>query len=566
MTPHHRLAASASPRIVIFIIPSRTALSRALAARGGFARARQTRAPARPIPARAVRAPIGRHRTLALVESSARDDMSTLRARRAATPEVVDDAETTKSRATRARGPFRLPKADEDDDGKKCSAWFCAVCDVDDAPEWMVWNPYVRSGYRVGARWLGATRSIFMLHNETVNIWSHLLGVLMFAALIVQTFRTAHSGVGLAAPPAHWVTGADVARVERIQYATRWRQEIRRDRDDLRAIDVALHERLQNGSAARDILRGVRDDLLDVTHELAEHLESGEEVFKVEKRRKVLKRSLKGAQKVLEAMDRAGGKDYEEISVQTEALRKKLSQLKKHIKFVPDDPEPARPVTRWPMYIFLTGAVVCLFFSTMCHTYCCVGEIDAERMWRFDYLGIAVLIVASFYPMLHYSYYCLPGWRDMYLTGITVFGCLTVVPTFMRAFQKKEYAPLRASLFVALGCLGLFPIFQQVFFVWHIVPTPMMEAFYFEMAMGFGYVFGAFLYAKMIPERWSPGSFDFFGCSHNIFHFLIVLSTYFHYRASIIYLTWRDNYTCDADHELLLEWYHLGHHFRYPTD
>ena len=352
MTPiasprRHRLALSYSS-----FLPE--PLSRALAARGGFARARQTRAPARPIPARAVRAPIGRHRTLALVESSARDDMSTLRARRAATPEVVDDAETTKSRATRARGPFRLPKADEDDDGKKCSAWFCAVCDVDDAPEWMVWNPYVRSGYRVGARWLGATRSIFMLHNETVNIWSHLLGVLMFAALIVQTFRTAHSGVGLAAPPAHWVTGADVARVERIQYATRWRQEIRRDRDDLRAIDVALHERLQNGSAARDILRGVRDDLLDVTHELAEHLESGEEVFKVEKRRKVLKRSLKGAQKVLEAMDRAGGKDYEEISVQTEALRKKLSQLKKHIKFVPDDPEPARPVTRWPMSVSYT--------------------------------------------------------------------------------------------------------------------------------------------------------------------------------------------------------------------
>ena len=257
----HRLALSYSS-----FLPE--PLSRALATRGGFARARQTRAPARPIPARAVRAPIGRHRTLALVESSARDDMSTLRARRAATPEVVDDAETTKSRATRARGPFRLPKADEDDDGKKCSAWFCAVCDVDDAPEWMVWNPYVRSGYRVGARWLGATRSIFMLHNETVNIWSHLLGVLMFAALIVQTFRTAHSGVGLAAPPAHWVTGADVARVERIQYATRWRQEIRRDRDDLRAIDVALHERLQNGSAARDILRGVRDDLLDVTHDM----------------------------------------------------------------------------------------------------------------------------------------------------------------------------------------------------------------------------------------------------------------------------------------------------------
>jgi len=441
------------------------------------------------------------------------------------------------------------------------------VCDIDDAPEWMVFNPHIRSGYRVGARWLGATRSVFMRHNETVNIWTHLLGFLMFVALIVRTYQTASSGVGLAAPPEHWVTGADVARVERIQYATRWRQEIKRDWDALHAIDVAMHERLANTSQKQHIVKGVKgvkDELLDITHELAEHLRSGEEVFKVEKRRSAMQQSLKSVEKALDSIEIAGGDDFEPIREQCSALRKKLSQLRAHIKGVPDDPEPARPVSRWPMYVFLSGAVVCLFFSTLCHTYCCVGAADAERMWRLDYLGIAVLIVSSFYPMVHYSYYCLPGWRDMYITGITALGCLAAIPTLLTAFQKKEYGPLRASLFVALGLFGIFPIFQQLLFVWHIVPTPMMEAFVLEMLMGVGYIFGAFLYAKGIPERWNPGMFDFIGCSHNIFHVLVVLSAYAHYKAGVIYLTWRDNFTCEADHELLLEWYHLAAHFRYP--
>ena len=391
----------------------------------------------------------------------------------------------------------------------------------------------------------------------------------MFIALIVQTFTTAHSGVGLAAPPAHWVTGADVATVERIQYATQWRREIRKDWDEIRAIDRALQSDFDGARGSGSMygaVQGVREELLNVTHHLAEHLKSGEEAFKVDNRRKTLKKTLEGAQAVLEQIERKGGAEYGTISEHCNALRRKLVALKKHIQFVPDDPEPARPVTRWPMYVFLAGAVVCLFCSTTCHTYCCVGLEESERMWRFDYLGIAVLIVASFYPMVHYSFYCLPGWRDMYIFCITMLGCLAVIPAFLKAFQKAEYAPLRASLFVALGLFGVFPIFQQVLFVWKVVPTPMMEAFAWEMAMAFGYIFGAFLYAQAIPERWSPGTFDFFGCSHNIFHFLVVLSAYFHYKASIIYLTWRDNYTCDADHELLLDWYHLARHFRYPID
>jgi hypothetical protein len=114
--------------------------------------------------------------------------MSSSTRRRTTRASAAEDAKKTRDAADFAkkraptRGPFVLPGAkddDDDNDGKKtkCSAWYCAMCDIDEAPEWMIFNRHIRTGYRVRTRWLGATRSIFMAHNETINIWSHLLGL-----------------------------------------------------------------------------------------------------------------------------------------------------------------------------------------------------------------------------------------------------------------------------------------------------------------------------------------------------------------------------------------------------
>ena len=55
----------------------------------------------------------------------------------------------------------------------------------EDAPEYMHDNEYVKKGYRVnfntGKR---IFKSLFMLHNESINIWSHLCGVILFGCLI----------------------------------------------------------------------------------------------------------------------------------------------------------------------------------------------------------------------------------------------------------------------------------------------------------------------------------------------------------------------------------------------
>ncbi|KAK4100923.1 HlyIII-domain-containing protein [Parathielavia hyrcaniae] len=52
----------------------------------------------------------------------------------------------------------------------------------DDLPSWRRDNAFILSGYRPTTHSLGASvRSLFHLHNESVNVWSHLAGSLAFA-------------------------------------------------------------------------------------------------------------------------------------------------------------------------------------------------------------------------------------------------------------------------------------------------------------------------------------------------------------------------------------------------
>eukprot|EP00882_Tetradesmus_deserticola_P028351 GHRQ01031580.1.p1 GENE.GHRQ01031580.1~~GHRQ01031580.1.p1 ORF type:complete len:373 (+),score=136.04 GHRQ01031580.1:189-1307(+) len=81
------------------------------------------------------------------------------------------------------------------------------------------------------------------------------------------------------------------------------------------------------------------------------------------------------------------------------------------------------PVPRWPVYVYFAGAMVCLLTSSTCHLLGCCKQHIAELVWRFDYAGIAVLIVTSFVPAMYYAFLCEPWWRNFYLiTTVTMGG------------------------------------------------------------------------------------------------------------------------------------------------
>lgn len=69
----------------------------------------------------------------------------------------------------------------------------------EDLPQWMQSDPYILRGYRCQLDSFSAcVQSIFYLHNESVNIWSHLSPTLAYLAVLLATdYSALHTGVDL---------------------------------------------------------------------------------------------------------------------------------------------------------------------------------------------------------------------------------------------------------------------------------------------------------------------------------------------------------------------------------
>ncbi|PPR87493.1 hypothetical protein GOBAR_AA33199 [Gossypium barbadense] len=122
-----------------------------------------------------------------------------------------------------------------------------------------------------------------------------------------------------------------------------------------------------------------------------------------------------------------------------------------------------RPITRWPFFAFLGGAMFCLLASITCHLLSCHSERLLYIMLRLDYAGIAALISTSFYP------------------------------------PNPEFRSIRASLFFGMGMSGIAPILHKLILFWH-QPEALHTTGY-EVLMGLFYGIRALAYVTRIPER-----------------------------------------------------------------
>ncbi|XP_020244872.1 heptahelical transmembrane protein 5-like [Asparagus officinalis] len=200
------------------------------------------------------------------------------------------------------------------------------------------------------------------------------------------------------------------------------------------------------------------------------------------------------------------------------------------------------PITRWPFFAFLCGAMFCLLASSVCHLTSCHSERTSYLMLRLDYTGISTLIVTSFYPLVYYSFICDPFISNLYICFITTFGVASVLVSFVPVFQTAEFRTVRASLFFCMGISGLVPIVHKLV-VFSDRPEAILSTGY-EFLMGVFYGLGIVAYVTRVPERWKPGKFDLVGNSHQLFHVLVIAGAYTHYLAGLVYLEWRDVDRC----------------------
>ncbi|KAI0482342.1 hemolysin-III related-domain-containing protein [Xylariaceae sp. FL0804] len=181
--------------------------------------------------------------------------------------------------------------------------------------------------------------------------------------------------------------------------------------------------------------------------------------------------------------------------------------------------------------IFFFAACKCLVCSTIWHTMNCVADQTLmERFACIDYTGISLLIAASIMTTEYTAFYCEPVSRWTYITATAVLGIAGTILPWHPRFNAQDMAWLRVGFFVGLGATGFLPIFQIV-----LTRGP---AWAFEFYTGSNlikslavYVFGACVYASKIPERWWPGTFDYFGNAHNLWHCAVLGGILYHYVA-----------------------------------
>lgn len=201
--------------------------------------------------------------------------------------------------------------------------------------------------------------------------------------------------------------------------------------------------------------------------------------------------------------------------------------------------------------LFYGSAITCLLISAIFHAIANHSPRVAKLGNQLDYVGIVALITGSVIPSIYYGFYCDPDIQKIYWAMISILGIGCVIISVSPKFRSPNWRPIRTGIFIALGLSAVFPVLHGL----KLHGIRNMESqigLSWLVLQGVLYIIGAGLYAvglvqrtlagedldeyqrltiafkARVPERWSPGRFDVWGSSHQIFHVLIVLAALAH--------------------------------------
>ncbi|PIN02833.1 hypothetical protein CDL12_24651 [Handroanthus impetiginosus] len=126
----------------------------------------------------------------------------------------------------------------------------------------------------------------------------------------------------------------------------------------------------------------------------------------------------------------------------------------------------SNPTPNWPFYTFLSGSMLCLFSSAICHLFSCHSKTLHSHLLCLDYIRIAIMIIASFLSPIYYIFHT-PHFQILYLTGITLIEIFTIFTLLLPALSTAKYCSIRAMLFVSMGLFGLIPAVHGLAINWN---------------------------------------------------------------------------------------------------
>jgi len=426
------------------------------------------------------------------------------------------------------------------------------------APSWVQYNKYIVTGYRADFSWRLCLKSMFRLHNETLNVWTHFIGAVMFLFFFIHMW-------GFLSPNGHdRLTDFSVDKFSELKnYMNHHARGI--GEFVAQASDEAYHLTSERLNSAYHYLQKFEEPLLQKVFGIEGNITKDGLLHMIEER--ITGISLMMANQYLAFKDdvlryiaehrNAPFSNLKDSAAKT--LKVTYSEL---IEFLQSLEEPGLkallmseldvlyPVsylTRFPLAIFLISAFLCLMLSATYHLFYVRSPYVSMVLQRLDYAGISFLIsgtssALSFYGIidlviranLSLAFYCEPHfWLPYYFCSF-LLPLGPVIMTFFPVLFEERFSYHRAAMFVAIGISVATPVFH--FSIAH--GTIPVFAQYAALGGAF-YIIGATFYGSKFPECKFPGKCDIWCQSHSIFHIWVVLGALTHYRALHILYEWR---------------------------
>ena len=253
-----------------------------------------------------------------------------------------------------------------------------------DAPDYLKDNEFIKKGYLINCHTLRLVlRSLFICSNETINVWSHLLGCIISILLIIFTSMFIKT-----------LINRELTQTEYEELQTKvnetiipWSSELRKHK--LNEIET-IHP---------NVCSIIDNILLNIDNLVSNYGTKFNTVIIIEK-------FIDNTKMLINKIVNIFSKDsniLDDITIKWEKCENKIIS---YIKYDLRDDIKGENIGKWPLYIMLSAAIVCFGFSTSFHWFSIFSKNLYSILCRLDYAGITFLIPGSCYPPYFYFYYC----------------------------------------------------------------------------------------------------------------------------------------------------------------
>jgi adiponectin receptor len=252
------------------------------------------------------------------------------------------------------------------------------------APDYLKDNEYIKNGYLINCHTFKMVfRSLFVCSNETINIWSHLIGCFMSILLIILT--------------AMFLKTSLIKELTQIEYED---LQIKINETIIPwSSDLRKHKIIEMDSINPNICI-VIDNILDNTQNLVSNYGTKFTTFTI------IENFIKNTKVLINKIVNYFSKDSNVLEDITTKWDLCVNKIVSYIKYDLKDDIKGEHIKRWPLFIMLSAAIVCFGFSTGFHWFSIYSKNLYSVLSRLDYAGITFLIPGSCYPPYFYFYYC----------------------------------------------------------------------------------------------------------------------------------------------------------------